>query len=368
VSANINRVIVFVSLLSLSLLVHLALSWKVGEQLVAPPVGQAVQPETVELDLSLDVPVEEQEEELFFDDPIELEAPAVLMRGDALRPPPVNVDLALNSAAGGVSHSRRFSPVAVDSPPTAGSGLAGFGEGVGDGQGLSSHQFAAYVQSLRESGLDVMFVVDATGSMDWVITEVRERIVDIVDTVRSLIPIARFGVVAYRDFDDPEFLTIIQPLTFSLAKLTRFLSDLRALGGDSWHEAISAGVGRAVDDAGWRVGASKVIILIGDAPPHPENINKIFDMANSMLQQDGQVSTLDVSHDSNPALLEASLGRTVVRALYRDKPMLQFQAIADAGGGVAATMDGDVQITRQLLNLIMGGKFSSEMSLLLDGI
>ena len=30
----------------------------------------------------------------------------------------------------------------------------------------------------------------------------------------------------------------------------------------------------------------------------------------------------------NPALIEASLGRAVNRALYRDRPMMQFESIA----------------------------------------
>ena len=48
--------------------------------------------------------------------------------------------------------------------------------------------------------------------------------------------------------------------------------------------------------------------------------------------------------------------------------MLQYQRIAEAGGGTAATMDGDIRITRQLVSLIMGGQFSAEMSLLLEGL
>ena len=46
--------------------------------------------------------------------------------------------------------------------------------------------------------------------------------------------------------------------------------------------------------------------------------------------------------------------------------MLQFQEIADAGNGTAATMDGDIVVARQLLSLVMGGQFSAEMSLLLE--
>ena len=95
--------------------------------------------------------------------------------------------------------------------------------------------------------------------MDWAIAEVRTRIADIVDSVRSLVPIARFGVVAYRDYDDPEFVTRVQPLSFSLAKLTAFLDTLEAVGGGSWQEAVTAGMEAAMD-ANWRTGARRVVV------------------------------------------------------------------------------------------------------------
>lgn len=355
-------------LLLLSLLLHLGLSWKVGERLAFEPRDEQIDKSIVEIDLTVGAAQPEEEPALNFEASVELSPPEILMHSNALEMPPVSENLAHNAAAGGAALAHGRLPAVITAPLTGGAGRAGFGDQVGSGLGKSTHQFAAYVASLRETGLDVMFVVDVTGSMDWVVDEVNQRIVDIVDTVRSLVPIARFGVVAYRDFDDAEFVTRIQPLTFSLGKLSRFLNALEARGGGSWQEAISAALNRATKDAGWRVGARKVVILIGDAPPHEENFDKILGIARAMVQQGGQVSSLDVSHDSNPSLLEASLGRPVNRALYRNKPMLHFQAIADAGGGIAATMDGDIQIARQLLNLIMGGQFSTEMGLLLEGL
>jgi len=151
-------------------------------------------------------------------------------------------------------------------------------------------------------------------------------------------------------------------------KLARFLNTLEARGGGSWQEAISAGLEVASDEAGWRLGAKRVVIIIGDAPPHQENFDRLLALTRELVSLNGQVSTLDVSNDSNPALIEASLGRPINRALYRNKPMLQFQTIADVGKGRAATMDGDIAVARQLLSLVMGGQFSREMSLLLEAL
>ena len=46
--------------------------------------------------------------------------------------------------------------------------------------------------------------------------------------------------------------------------------------------------------------------------------------------------TREIAYSDAADLIEAALGRPVNHALYRDKPMLQFQAIADANGGVRA--------------------------------
>jgi len=358
-----RRVVLWATLLLISALVHLLLSWQAGRELELgrEPGDQ----QTVEITLADEASREPDREPLLFEEPLEFEPPAVLVASTSDVPPPPSVDLAMVAAAGGSTESLLAAPALETPVLTQGQGSAGFGSGIGTGLSQSSNRFAAYVKGLRETGLDVMFVIDATGSMDWAIDEVRTRIGDIVDSVRSLIPVARFGVVAYRDVDDPEFLTRTQPLTFSLAKLSRFLDALEARGGGSWQEAVTQGM-EAAANANWRPGAKRVVIVIGDAPPHEQDFDRLLALTRDLVLNGGQVSTLDVSNDSNPALIEASLGRKVNRALYRSKPMLQFQEVADAGNGVAATMDGDIVVARQLMSLVMGGQFSAEMSLLLE--
>ena len=362
----LRSLLIWTGLLVTSVVLHLVLSREAGTQLalVISPDAQIVE----EIELSLE-PVEEPEpEELVYEEPIDFEPAVVLVTSEAQVTPPPAVDLQLEAAAGGARATELAMPLMLSEQGVDGDGEAGFGRGVGIGLSQTDNAFALYVQSLIERGLDVVFVVDATGSMDWVIAEVRLRIRDIVESVRSLVPLARFSIVAYRDYDDPEFVTRMQPLTFSLAKLGRFLDGLTASGGGSWHEAVEAGLQRAVDDAGWRPGARRVVIIIGDAPPHPGNIDRTLRMTEDLVTNGGQVSTLDVSHESNPALLEAFLGRKVNRALYHDEPMLQFRRIADAGDGKASNMDGDIVVARQLLSLVMGGEFSQEMQRVMDSL
>ncbi len=317
----------------------------------------------IEIELSQDQP---EREELVFEEAIEFEPPDVLVPVAALAPPPPDVNLSMQAAAGGSSHG--FSvPLLNASVLTEGKGLAGFGAGVGTGLNLSTQGFAAYVEGLRETGLDVVFMIDSTGSMDWVIEEVNARVIDIVDAVRLLVPVSRFGVVVYRDHDDSDYVTRQRTLTYSLNKLTGFLGTVSAKGGGDIPEAITEGLRVSLQQSGWRLGAKKVVIVIGDAPPHIENRARIRSLSQEFAATGGQISTLDVSHEANPALLESVVGRAVDHDLYRNKPLYDFRQIAEAGGGVAATMDGDVQVTRQLVSLIMGGRFATETALLLEG-
>ena len=71
---------------------------------------------------------------------------------------------------------------------------------------------------------------------------------------------------------------------------------------------------------------------------------------------------------ANPSLVELKKGRKVDRLAYRNRPMNEFIAMADAGGGDAATLEGDVKITKRLITLIMGDQFADEMRALLEVI
>ncbi|HAK63711.1 MAG TPA: hypothetical protein DCO82_10775, partial [Alphaproteobacteria bacterium] len=156
--------------------------------------------------------------------------------------------------------------------------------------------------------------------------------------------------------------------TFSLTKLNAFLDALSAAGGGDHPEAVAAGIRDAIERGDWRLGARKVMVLIGDAPPHKADLNKTLALVRKFVADNGQLSALDVSHESNPALIEAVVGRPVDHNIFRNRPIYDFQQLAEAGGGVAATMAGEVQITRQLMTLILGGRFFAEASLLIEGV
>ena len=365
-----KRLAIWSVLFCISFIVHAIISWRVGQD-----IDNAIDTgEVVEIDIALVEPPKPEaierpppEDTLEFEEEFEIEPPDMLIAPQAVTPPPPDVPLALRADAGGMSGFELSNPMS-SLPLGAGFGTSGFGRGIGNALGNSSNRFAAYVSGLRNAGLDVVFVIDATGSMSWAIEEVKERVHDILQTVRTLVPAARFGLVAFRDRKDPEFVVRSQSLTFSTAKLRRFLDPLEARGGGDQWEDINEGVIVGIEESGWRAGARRIMIIVGDAPPRPGKLNGLIRRIENFAAIGGTVSTLDIGPQANPGLIEAQIGRAVNRKLYRGRPLYEFQIMADAGGGDASTLDGDVKITKRLITLIMGEQFANEMRALLEVI
>jgi von Willebrand factor type A domain len=401
------RFALWLSLLIISIVIHGWSASKVGSEikqsnaeLAANNAARAKNARQVVIEIPPDAAKPKDAEEAELDEPLdfeeefELDPPEVLIAPQAVAPPPPNVPLSLKAQAGGAGEESNPVEIAVAVPtndvaglvrraniPTVGilaptnaggtgggtgGGTAGFGVGIGNALGGSSNQFAAYIAGMRESGLDIVFVVDATGSMGWVIDEVKDRIRDISTVVRSLVPIARFGMVAYRDQDGPGFVTKAQPLTYSTLRMQGFLNQLTAEGGGDIYEAVLEGITAGIEGSDWRLGARRIMILVGDAPPSDSQLTDIVRAVGRFSNAGGVVSTLDVSDQSNPSVVEAKVGRKVNRAMYRSDAMPHFGAIADAGNGDSATLEGEISITRRLIVLIMGDQFAKEMSALLE--
>ena len=84
----------------------------------------------------------------------------------------------------------------------------------------------------------LLFAIDATGSMVWVHRSVRERMQQLASYVRNLVPLARFGIIAYRDYSDHEFVTRVSQPSFDILKARQFMAGIDAVGGGDIPEAV----------------------------------------------------------------------------------------------------------------------------------
>jgi hypothetical protein len=95
--------------------------------------------------------------------------------------------------------------------------------------------FSRHIQVLREGGLDVVFVFDATASMRSFLKAVKRKIEKLALAFKKLVPTCRIGLIAYRDVDEEaEFVTKVHPLTYGTVSLQDFLLGIEAKGGGDY--------------------------------------------------------------------------------------------------------------------------------------
>lgn len=132
--------------------------------------------------------------------------------------------------------------------------------------------------------LDLVFLVDATGSMGDEIDKLRNSMQSIAERIGALqggVDLC-FGLVAYRDMGD-EFLTRSWSLTQDLPAFQRVLGGLRANGGGDEPEALNEALDRAVHRTDWRgAGTSRLVVLVGDAPPQMNRGAPYYDQTSAV--------------------------------------------------------------------------------------
>ena len=188
--------------------------------------------------------------------------------------------------------------------------------------------------------VDVVFVLDTTGSMSGLIQTAKEKIWSIATTMASAQPTPeiRIGLVAYRDRGDA-YVTKVVGLSSDLDSVYATLIDFKANGGGDGPESVNAALFDAVHNMAWSQSdqAYQVIFLIGDAPPHMDYQNdvKFPAILASAAEKGIIVNTIqcgDMPMTIDPWTQIASLGHGIY-----------FQ-VEQAGGAVAYTTPYDVEI------------------------
>lgn len=118
--------------------------------------------------------------------------------------------------------------------------------------------------------VDVLFLLDATGSMGDEIGRLTDNIATIAGQVDALAPDAdvRFGMTLYRD-DVDQFTTATYDLTGDIDAFGRALDEVVADGGGDYPEALDEGLAEALAVPSWRPAgeALQLIFVVADAPP-----------------------------------------------------------------------------------------------------
>jgi len=128
-----------------------------------------------------------------------------------------------------------------------------------------------YLEGRHVGELDLVFLVDETGSMGPYIEQVKRRLMEIIEVLRAapLCRSLRLGLVSYRDHppQDMTFVSRVVPLTEDIDAIARGVNAMAASGGGDGPEAVTDGLFDVVR-LDWRRRAARVVVWVGDAPPH----------------------------------------------------------------------------------------------------
>lgn len=137
------------------------------------------------------------------------------------------------------------------------------------------------------SSRDLVFVQDCTGSQGAYITSATKNIEQICAHIFESGKLQatedlRVGLIAFRDHPPQDHTYITKNFGFSsdIGQVHRDLSSLYASGGGDGPEAVTAAMLEAIN-MDWRQHATKMVVLIADAPPH--GIGEYGDGTNFLL-------------------------------------------------------------------------------------
>ena len=224
----------------------------------------------------------------------------------------------------------------------------------GDGQlaGLGSGGFQRTVGELRRSGLEIVFVFDSTGSMTRTIHDTKSSITQMLRVLRALVPDARIGLVTYRDRGEREQYLVRQvPLGLDPWRAANFMQFVSAEGGGDRPEDVRAGLQAAFSQP-WRSGARRVVVLAGDAPPHPHDQQRLLADVKAFVR-DGRsfVHTLVTSPE------QAGEDTHTV-----------FRAIAEAGNGSCEGLHTKERVLQRVLTMAFGRDFDQDIATVVRAI
>lgn len=190
--------------------------------------------------------------------------------------------------------------------------------------------------------LDVVFVLDTTGSMGGLIEGAKQKIWSIASRLASGTPTPRIrvGLVAYRDRTDA-YVTKRFELSEDLDAVYANLQGFTADGGGDGPEHVGQALGEAVSLMKWSDDkkAARMIFLVGDAPAHDDYKDgwntRVW--AKKAIEKGIVVNTVRCGADGTTGALFAELARLADGT---------YVSIEQSGGMVAVATPFDAEMQK----------------------
>lgn len=166
----------------------------------------------------------------------------------------------------------------------------------------------------KKKNVEVVFVLDTTGSMGGLIEGAKRKIWFVANEILKAKqqPNLKVGLVAYRDKGDA-YVTQKLALTDDLDEVYTKLMSFRADGGGDFEEDVNAGLNVAINDMAWSKPSKdtlKMVFLVGDAPAHM-NYNEVTHeaLSKTAIQNHIYINTLQCGGNAQTASMWKEIAR-----------------------------------------------------------
>ena len=136
-------------------------------------------------------------------------------------------------------------------------------------------EFVIDGETFKNDVIQLMFVIDTTGSMGDEIRYLKSEIKNVIENVNIDQNNVRLGLLFYRDEGD-SYVTKLSDFTTDIAYQIDFISNQSANGGGDYPEAVDQALNEAINKASWSSNgteSTKILIHVLDAPPHYTKTN-----------------------------------------------------------------------------------------------
>ncbi|MCL2600197.1 MAG: VWA domain-containing protein [Treponema sp.] len=134
-------------------------------------------------------------------------------------------------------------------------------------------QIREIIAQAENTVVDIVLCLDVTASMRPFFGEIRQYLIPTIQEMAAYFESVRVGMVFFKDYFE-EFLYRVVPFTQDFTALQRSINNVRVSGGGDIPEAVHEALFAGATQLAWE-SETRIMILIGDAPPHPRPRGRI---------------------------------------------------------------------------------------------
>ncbi|GAB4369659.1 MAG: hypothetical protein Kow0042_11500 [Calditrichia bacterium] len=206
--------------------------------------------------------------------------------------------------------------------------------------------------------LDLLFILDTTGSMGDEIQQFKDNIYSIYTRIRnyfSELPI-RFGLILYRDKGD-EYVVRHYTFTDDIKTFQFHLDGVTHDGGGDKPEDLQSALDEALHKMDWSAAAVKLAFIIADAPPHLD-YGQDFTYVDAALEANKKGIKFYTIGASGLNIPGEYIFRQISALTYSEFIFLTYGEVGESdgesGGGKVSHHTGDNYQSHNLDDLVVG--------------